>query len=181
MYDLKEYYIFGISFEKRGPQTISISFNDRSFAAKGRNIKYSSTRFILAKSINDFDIEDGVQYIKGIYDHWERDYYIEDEELEPGKYFVFVEIDWHDSIYDPEKIFTIITYGQGFSNIVDETVNFNKTEYLKKLFISKTKTMSKDGLLISDMNDKGAPKIQRFVEYNFPDGYNYIIVLNNDC
>ena len=131
----------------------------------------------MVKSANDFDIEDGVQYMKGMYGHWERDYYIENENIEQGKYFVFVEIDWHDSVYDDEKIFSIVTYGKGYSSIVDETENFEKSSFLKQTFISKL-DVNQDGLLISDMNQKGAPNIKRYVEYNYPDGYNYIILLN---
>ena len=98
VYCIKQHYIFGLSFEKSGSQTISISFNDRSFADKSRNIKYSSCRFIVAKAVNDYDTTDGVQYKQGMYEHWERDYYIECDHLEQGKYFVFVEIDWHESL-----------------------------------------------------------------------------------
>lgn len=65
------------------------------------------------------------------------------------------------------------------TNIVDETDKYSKTDFLKKCFISKL-SVSQDGLLISDLNEKGAPTIERYVEYNFPDGYNYIIILNKD-
>ena len=98
VWDIKQYYIFEVTMEKSGSQTLNISYNDRSFAEKSRNIKYSSCRFILAKSLNYFDTQDGIQYIQGMYGHWERDYYIEQEYLEEGKYFVFVEIDWHDCL-----------------------------------------------------------------------------------
>jgi len=41
---------------------------------------------------------DGVEYIKGLYEHWERDYYLERKNLKPGKYLIYVEFDWHESV-----------------------------------------------------------------------------------
>lgn len=65
------------------------------------------------KLINDSDLEDGVEFIKGLYEHWERDYYIECQNLNPGKYMAFVEMDWHESVQAKDKCFNLTTYGSG--------------------------------------------------------------------
>jgi hypothetical protein len=49
---------------------------DKSQYPKSQNYKYSSARFILVHPKNNYDLNDGVDYIDGLYEHWERDYYI---------------------------------------------------------------------------------------------------------
>lgn len=75
-----------------------MSLQDKSQFSKKQNYKYSSVRFILMHLINDYDMTDGVEWLHGLYEHWERDYYIEQKNLKPGKYLGYVEFDWHDSV-----------------------------------------------------------------------------------
>ena len=65
--------------------------------------------------INDYDMSDGVEYLNGLYEHWERDYYIEIEDVKPGKYLGYVELDWHDSVKKEERIFSMTVYGAGYT------------------------------------------------------------------
>ena len=71
------------------------------------------------------------------------------------------------------------TYGDGYTKIEDETDRFDKVDFLKKCFISKL-SVNRDGIMFTDMAEKGAPNIERYAEQNFPDGYNYVIILNKD-
>jgi hypothetical protein len=48
--------------------------------------------------VNDYDTTDGVEWLQGLYEHWERDYYIELNDIMPGKYLGYVEFDWHESV-----------------------------------------------------------------------------------
>ena len=114
------FHLFSFTFDTDGPQTFAISLKDKSAFPKNQNYKYSSARFIVVKSNNDFDLMDGVTFVGGKYDHWERDYYIECD-LKAGKYFTFVEIDWHESVKENQRSFVISSYGPGESIIEEET------------------------------------------------------------
>ena len=50
---------------------------------------------------------------------------------------------------------------------------------MKATFIAKLQK-TRAGLHRLDFSDKKAPQIKRYQEYNFPEGYNYILVLNQD-
>ena len=39
---------------------------------------------------------------------------------------------------------------------------------------------TRKGLHRLDMKEKGAPEIKRYLECNYPEGYIYVILLNND-
>ena len=97
-----------------------------------------------------------------MFGHWERDYYIECPDLQKGKYFAFVEMDWHESVKPSEYIFSLTTYGRGTTHISDETEKYDKTEFLKKVFISKL-DYSKQGLICTNMEAEGAPDIKRYL------------------
>ena len=120
---------------------------------------------------------DGVQYIGGMYQHWERDYYIEKSNLKAGKYFVFVEIDWHEVVKPELQTFCVTCYGNGKVQIADNSSEHKKEEFLKAAFIAKL-DYSRKGLIRETMADKGAPLIKRYLECNHSEGYNYIIIKN---
>ena len=74
--------------------------------------------------VNDFDMSDGVEFMSGLFEHWERDYYIEKENLPPGKYLAFIEIDWNENLQTDQYSFSLTCYGQGDTLIEDETPNY---------------------------------------------------------
>ena len=60
-----------------------------------------------------------------------------------------------------------------------------KVDFLKKTFISKVEAFEcskhkEDYYTYDDMADKGAANIKRYREVNFPEGYNYMVVINRD-
>jgi len=174
-----DYHIFSFTFEQDGDQIFSVSFPDKVMFHEKINYKYSSCRLIIVKSNNDYDLTDGVSYIGGLYEHWERDYYIERTSLPKGKYYVFVEIDWHESVDDNQRMFNVTCYGAGRLIIDDQSQVYKKEFFLKKAFIAKLK-YSRSGLGRITMKEKKAPLIKRYLEQNFPEGYNYVIILNQE-
>lgn len=122
---------------------------------------------------------DGVQYIGGKFESWERDYYIECTDLREGKYMAFVEFDWHEIIEQEDRVFNITSYGVGNSRFIDVSESMTKEAFLKQAFIAKL-NMSKIGLHRIDMAEKGAHQIRRYLECNYPEGYIYIIIKNQD-
>jgi hypothetical protein len=66
---------------------------------------------------NDLNLTDGLVFIKGMYDHWERDFYIEMDNCEPGKYMAYVELDWHESVDPNQRTFNVTCYGPGVTTI----------------------------------------------------------------
>jgi hypothetical protein len=73
----RDFHVFSLTVDTPGDQTFSVSLLDKSQFPKSQNYKYSSVRFILMHLINDYDMTDGVEWLNGLYEHWERDYYIE--------------------------------------------------------------------------------------------------------
>ena len=143
-------------------QTFSVSQQDKSQFDKEQDIKYSSCRFIVIHLNNDYDMSDGIEFIRGKYEHWERDYYIEKEDLKPGKYLAFIEFDWHENLRVDQRKFSVTCYGQGDTTIKDETAKYEKEEFLKEAFIAKLK-VSRKGITRNDFADKGASNIKRYV------------------
>lgn len=80
---------------------------------------------------NDHDLSDGVKFMGSLYEHWERDYYIELKDVQAGKYMAFVELDWHESLTEDQWTFNITNYGKGYTHFTDETGSFEKEEFLK--------------------------------------------------
>jgi hypothetical protein len=91
----------------------------------------------------------------------------------------FVEFDWHDSVGVGQRDFSINSYGVGNTMISDVTPEVDKIEYLKNALIAKL-TENRQGINRMDFQDKGAKEIKRYFQYNFPEGYVYCIILNND-
>ena len=56
---------------------------------------------------------------------------------------------------------------------------FEKHAILREAFISKLKN-TRNGIHRIDFGDKGAKQVKRYAEYNYPEGYNYFIVKNQD-
>lgn len=74
---------------------------------------------------------DGVEFIGGLYEHWDRDHYINRDDLKAGKYWALVEFDWHRNIDKEKREFSFNNYGLGKTSIVDVTNSVDKIEYLK--------------------------------------------------
>ena len=71
----------------------------------------------------------------------ERDNYLECTSLEAGIYYHYAEIDWHENTekYNGKFEFCVNSYGVGHVDfLLDDTHTFDKTEFLKEVFISKT-------------------------------------------
>lgn len=82
-------------------------------------------------------MNDGVKYIGGKYEHWDRDLYIEANFLKAGKYLAFVEFDWHSSVDVNKREFSINNYGLGRARMVDVSFDIDKLQFLKEAFIAK--------------------------------------------
>lgn len=152
---------------------------DKSQFPKKQNYKYSSVRFIMLHLLNDYDMTDGVEWLHGLYEHWERDYYIEIKDLKPGKYLGYVEFDWHESVMPEQRTFSITCYGAGNTHIQNVSNQYEKQAILREAFLSKL-TKSRQGIHRIDFGDKGANQVKRYAEYNYPEGYNYFIIKNQD-
>ena len=116
---------------------------------------------------NNYDMTDGLIYMKGLYEHWERDYYIELQDVEVGKYLAYIEFDWHETVLPSQKYFSVTCYGPGKTVIHNVTKEFDKVEFLSQVFLAKLK-QSERGLHKTNFQDKGAKDIERFAEFNYP-------------
>lgn len=167
------YHIFGMHLNSDGMYTFSVSQRDKLVEAE--TYKYSSCRFIIVRLVNDYDLSDGVRYIAGKQENWERDYYLECKNLERGKYLAFVEFDWYDCVTNRQ--FNLTSYGASSVGFNDETPKIQKEDFLKEAFVAKL-DVTKEGLHFINMESKGAPLINRYLEVNYPEGYIYIIIDN---
>ena len=61
---------------------------------KNANYKYSSVRIIVVRVLNGTDIEGGVEWVGGTFQHFEKDSYLECDNLKKALYMVYIEWDW---------------------------------------------------------------------------------------
>jgi len=66
-------------------------------------------------------MDEGIIFIKGLQEDWERDYYLDCEKLAAGKYYAFVEFDWNDTVMKDINTFSFNNYGPGNCVITDIT------------------------------------------------------------
>ena len=121
-------------------------------------------------------MQDGVRYIAGMQENWERDYYLECKQLPAGKYMAFIEIDWHEVIQNEDRKFNFTCYGAGNCMMeCDDTIG--RELFLRHAFISKL-DKNQDTIVVQDMEEHGAPLIKRYTEFTHPEGYIYMIIDN---
>lgn len=89
--------------------------------------------------MNDGDI----QFVSGTKGYQDRDTYIEMENCQKGKYYVFVEMDWDPYVEkNPDDAwFSLTCYGPGNTGI-REINGLNKIQVLQTIFKSKIKDES---------------------------------------
>jgi len=85
--------------------TFAVSQKGSRMFRKNSGYEYSSSRLFLAKNNGDGT----VTYIKGTKAGWDRDNYLEIENLEEGDYYFVAEVDWNEKTED--KSFVVNCYG----------------------------------------------------------------------
>jgi len=131
------WHIFSVVLDTEGDHTFSVSQVDKLCIPKDRIYKYSTCRLIIVKLINGFNFDDGVIYIDGKQDSWERDYYLICEGLLPGTYMAFVEFDWHECVLKEKNSFCVTNYGPGNTEFKEVTEEYSREQYLRLAFIAK--------------------------------------------
>ena len=115
----KDFHVFQLTVNDSGFQTISVSQKDERCFDRYSKYVYSNCRVMLVKcesgEINDGDI----QFIQGTKGYQDRDTYIEIENCQKGKYYVFVEMDWDPyAVQHPDDAwFSLTCYGPGSTGI----------------------------------------------------------------
>jgi hypothetical protein len=87
------------------------------------------------------ELQDGqIEFIKGTKGYQDRDTYVEIENCQKGKYYVFVEMDWDPYVLKnkDEAWFSLTCYGPGTTSL-REINGLNKVQVLKTIFTSKIK------------------------------------------
>lgn len=92
---------------------------------KDCDYKYSFNKQIIVKLINENDWSKGFEYVTGCTSELIcRDNYLKVEDLEPGVYYHYIEIQWEDGTekYNPQFEFTANCYGiSHISYLTDES------------------------------------------------------------
>ena len=88
------YHLVKIKIEADGEQTFSVSQKGERIFPRNTEYEYSSCRFIVLKSSNGENLDDGTEFIGGTKGYEERDTYIECGNIAAGIYFVYVEMEW---------------------------------------------------------------------------------------
>jgi hypothetical protein len=123
------------------------------------------------------DINGGdIQFIAGTKGYQDRDTYIELENCQKGKYYVYVEMDWDQHVLKnlDDAWFSLTCYGSGTTNI-REINNLNKIEVLESIFNAKIKETS-EFVAVQNFSQKGAPNIVRYQCGKAPEGYNFVVI-----
>lgn len=125
-------------------------------------------------------ISSGVTFIKGTKGYQDRDTYIEVEDLEKGTYYLFVEMEWNDVTPSAEKSFNVTDYGPGKTSfLADESANYTLKKVLTEVYLSKACQRPED-VEVKPMASKKAPLITRYECNQAPEGYNFVLVENED-
>jgi hypothetical protein len=149
---------------------------------RNKEYKYSSCRMILLKLNNGTDMSGGVTYISGNKGYEDRDAYVEIKNLEMGTYYYFVEMDWQKTTSEEDRRFNVTCYG--CSDVLiekDLQADFAKEEILRIAFIAKADRASEFGdITVTDFADEGAPGVKKFSCSKSGEGYNWILVKNEE-
>ena len=92
--DERGFSCFKVDIGTAGDYTFCASQKNKTDIKKNANYKYSSVRIIVVRVLNGTDIEGGVEWVNGTFEHFEKDSYLECDNLKKGTYMVFVEWDW---------------------------------------------------------------------------------------
>jgi Calpain family cysteine protease len=90
------YHLVTVHVQQAGPYTFGVSQTSNRMMPTSARYKYSSVRAIMVKARRDEQADDddrlnGCQFLKGVVGE-NRDEYIEFEHLEPGMYYLFVQV-----------------------------------------------------------------------------------------
>ena len=178
---------------KRGLYTFSISQKDARMMSEADedNYNYSETKLLLMKVNSDGSKE----YIKGINKCWQRDTYLECQDLEAGEYLLVAEVDWFEET--DEKSFVITCYGESHVDLedMDDEEGFEPAHVTRqaaeaivaqKLFdcdttpnnedsnILKSKVKSDHGYMMIVIQNNGSQSYNETVQYSTFDGLTLI-------
>ena len=132
---------------------------------------------------NPKNFDDGVKYINGCKTSQQRDAYVELGNIEPGMYYIIVEVEYiNKNIYSMEfgQEICITNYGVGTTNFLGDASALHRIdEVLHTAFISKI-NQNMPRIKISDMGVKGAGNIIRYESVDAPDGFNFIYIQNRN-
>lgn len=133
---------------------------------KDAGYEYSSSRLFLAKNNGD----GSVTYIKGTKAGWDRDNYLEIENLEEGDYYFVAEVDWNEKTED--KSFVVNCYGP--SEIDFAECDEDKNEIIR--MVAADHVTSQIGEVEVTPNEEDAAIVKSKVTSDF--GYEMIHIQN---
>jgi hypothetical protein len=87
---------------------------------KDSGYEYSSSRLYLAQINGD----DEVTFVKGNKAGWDRDNYLECQDLEAGEYYLVAEVDWNENTED--KSFVLNCYGASVIEFDESSLEKNE-------------------------------------------------------
>ena len=104
---------------------------------------------------------------------------------------MFVEMDWQTTTeskfavdgagIEEDKFFNITSYGRGAVQFVsDEANEHDQIAVLEQIFTSKAVQGGHDDITIQDMSSKHAPQIKRYSCGKAPEGFNFVVVVNDE-
>jgi len=162
--------IFKVSLEEGGMTYFMVTQMDARRFDEDCEYDYSPVRIILAR------VEDGeLVFLKGYANAFERDVWIS-EEVEPGEYLVYVQIDWIGDFTDQ---FGFSVYSGSKVKLSD--VSFQEVNFLQRVF--SVETAESEGAKVNqigpDMYFYQVMHIGDDGEGNFMEGCIYDIVVND--
>lgn len=144
--------------------------------------KYSSCRMILLKLNNSKDLRGGVTYIQGNKIYEDRDGHVEVKNLDIGTYYYYVEMDWQETTIEEDRNYNITCYG--CSDVLfegDKSSEQTKEEILEMAFRAKAERASEfSDITVTDFAEDGAPGVKKYSCSKSGEGYNWILVKNEE-
>jgi calpain-15 len=178
------YHLVKMQVGQAGHHTVSVSQKDERCFPRNSGYEYNNCRFILMQLKDAHGISSGVTFMKGTKGYQDRDTYIEMDDLEKGTYYLFVEMEWNDTTPSAERCFNVTDYGPGKTSfLADEAGAYSIDKVLCEVYLSKacpTSGAAPEDVEVKPMTAKKAPLITRYECNQAPEGYNFVLVANED-
>lgn len=176
------YNLIKVQVPASGEHTFSVSQTGERMFPRSKDYKYSSCRMILLKLNNSKDMSQGVTYITGSKGFEDRDAYVELKHIESGTYYFYVEMDWQKSTAEEDRVYCVTSYGK--SDVLfmkDHQADHPKEEILKTAFMAKADRAAEfSDITVTDFSVEKAPKIKKYSCSKSGEGYNWILVRNDE-
>ena len=113
----KSYELVKMTINETGKHTIALSQKDERCYPRNCGYGYQFHRIIVAKALNGSNLNGGIEFLKskksGARVLFERDNYLEFDDLEKGSYYILLDVDINPETFKEDPPMYLNNYGPG--------------------------------------------------------------------